>query len=493
MELEKEYSCIENNDLVLSKNISIDKSYQETPEAYLDDICKVVRCTSHSYITSCDIRDSCAYIIGKTEICLTYFNDSDELIYTDFVEDFDETVEIGNVSENAFCYATVCNKYCNYRMINQRRIDIHSSFCISLYVYDKKSCSCISKCENSKLQLNKSKIACVDNAVLSKLDIEESFVLPSNSNGIKRVVCFNVECCSVETKIIKDKILVKASMSLYVLYSNNDNCLDRAEYSFDISKIVDVPGVDEVCHCVAKICNGSLFVKAKSTDEDNGGVIDIYGDLYLTCVTVREKVQELVFDGYVLNADTSNKYSTFNCLSGCEMSCRSNSSKLNFELQNEIVKVEFLCVTPYQCSIKNNKLIVEFEICLMYVGKDNTLQYVNQIKAVEQNVTSVDLANDIRITSFDYTISGDKTICVNISYDYCGYCGNEASYNILSEMEIIQERKSYPALTLYFAKQNERVWDIAKQFSSDIEMIKKENNITGDCLETNKVILIPGI
>ena len=129
----------------------------------------------------------------------------------------------------------------------------------------------------------------------------------------------------------------------------------------------------------------------------------------------------------------------------------------------------------------------------MYVGKDNTLQYVNQIKSVEQNVTSVDLANDIRITSFDYTISGDKTICVNISYDYCGYCGNEASYNILSEMEITQERKNYPALTLYFAKQNERVWDIAKQFSSDIEMIKKENNITGDCLESNKVILIPGI
>ena len=146
MELEKEYSCLEKNELVFSKVINADKNYQETPEAYLDDIFKVVKCTAHSYVTSCDIKDSFAYIFGKTEICLTYFNDNNELIYTDFVEDFSESIAADDVSEYAFAVADVCNKYCNYRIINQRRIDVHTSFALNVNVYDKKSCPCVCKC-----------------------------------------------------------------------------------------------------------------------------------------------------------------------------------------------------------------------------------------------------------------------------------------------------------------------------------------------------------
>ena len=60
-------------------------------------------------------------------------------------------------------------------------------------------------------------------------------------------------------------------------------------------------------------------------------------------------------------------------------------------------------------------------------------------------------------------------------------------------MDCLDEAVNYPALTLYFAKQNEKLWDIAKQFSSDIELIKKENNITCESLDSNKVIIIPGL
>ena len=157
MELEKEYSCLEKNELVFCKAINVDKNYQETPEAYLDDIFKVVKCTAHSYVTSCDIKDSTVYIIGKTEICLTYYNEQNELLYTDFVEDFNESIAIDSVSEYAFGIVTVCNKYCNFRIINQRRIDIHTSFALNVSVYDKKSCPCVCKCEKSKLKESEEK------------------------------------------------------------------------------------------------------------------------------------------------------------------------------------------------------------------------------------------------------------------------------------------------------------------------------------------------
>ena len=53
--------------------------------------------------------------------------------------------------------------------------------------------------------------------------------------------------------------------------------------------------------------------------------------------------------------------------------------------------------------------------------------------------------------------------------------------------------KNSPAVTLYFAKAQEKLWDIAKKFSSDTQLIKSENDLQDDIIDANKVIIIPGI
>ena len=48
-------------------------------------------------------------------------------------------------------------------------------------------------------------------------------------------------------------------------------------------------------------------------------------------------------------------------------------------------------------------------------------------------------------------------------------------------------------LTLYFAKKNESVWDIAKSFSTDSKLIIDENELTSDIIDTRRVLLVPGM
>lgn len=493
MELEKEYSCLEKNELVFCKAINVDKNYQETPEAYLDDIFKVVKCTAHSYVTSCDIKDSTVYIIGKTEICLTYYNEQNELLYTDFVEDFNESIAIDSVSEYAFGIVTVCNKYCNFRIINQRRIDIHTSFALNVSVYDKKSCPCVCKCEKSKLKKSEEKIAYVENAVISKIDVEELFALPANSNGINRVVSFELSATSTDIKTIKDKALIRANVSLSVLYTNNENKIDKANFTFEASKIVEISGVDEKCSCIAKISKGSLYVKAKSSTDDNGGKIELYGDLSLAVIVVKEECRKIISDGYIIGKKTKNSYSSFDCLTNGKCVSDSKNAKLSLDLSSLITKIYDLSVVVSSCTQKNNKLCVDFEICILAESAEKGIEYITQTKTVEIKTENSEIASSAFVSSFDYTIVNDKNISVNIMYSYCGYMGKQKKINALSEIECTDDSVSVPALTLYFAKQNEKLWDIAKKFSSDIELIKKENNITCESLDSNKVIIIPGL
>lgn len=175
MDIKKEYSCLERNSRVFQKNIEIDEDYQETIPQYCDDIYRIVKCKSHSYITSVDTNYSEVKIFGKTEICITYFNENSDLCYTDFEEEFTKTCDIENLSDKAFARANICDKYTNFRVINQRRIDIHTSGSISLSVYDRTKCPGVSSCENAKLRVENVKTAMIINAALSRLNLTRNF------------------------------------------------------------------------------------------------------------------------------------------------------------------------------------------------------------------------------------------------------------------------------------------------------------------------------
>ena len=50
-----------------------------------------------------------------------------------------------------------------------------------------------------------------------------------------------------------------------------------------------------------------------------------------------------------------------------------------------------------------------------------------------------------------------------------------------------------PALVVYFAKEQEQLWDIAKKFRTSVELIKTENELKDDVLQSRRILLIPGM
>ncbi len=50
-----------------------------------------------------------------------------------------------------------------------------------------------------------------------------------------------------------------------------------------------------------------------------------------------------------------------------------------------------------------------------------------------------------------------------------------------------------PALVVYFAKEKEALWDIAKKFRTSVELIKSENELREDVLDARRILLIPGM
>ncbi|MBR3738381.1 MAG: DUF3794 domain-containing protein, partial [Eubacterium sp.] len=299
MELKKEYSCFEKNENVFSKTLEIEQDFSETCPAYCDDIFRVVKCVSNSFINSVSVSQNDITVFGKTQIMLTYYNENSVLCYADFEEEFSRSVTAENLSDFAFARAQINDKYTDFRIINQRRIDVHFASVIKLFVYDKQKYPCLENCENAKFFKNSVKSADIIASNISKIEFDEEFSLPSDLPSINRIISANCYAHLDETKIIKDKVLVKASVDSNVLYTSGENeeSVNSVSFSFNVSKIIDVSSVDENDIIICDVSAGNIFNKAKSLSGDKICNIELFGDIVINSLFIREKEQEFISDG----------------------------------------------------------------------------------------------------------------------------------------------------------------------------------------------------
>ncbi len=78
--------------------------------------------------------------------------------------------------------------------------------------------------------------------------------------------------------------------------------------------------------------------------------------------------------------------------------------------------------------------------------------------------------------------------------EYTAVKFEEKTFNVLSEIKVSDKPMAdSPALVVYFAKEQEALWDIAKKFRTSVDLIKSENELKDDVLDTRRILLIPGM
>ena len=96
--------------------------------------------------------------------------------------------------------------------------------------------------------------------------------------------------------------------------------------------------------------------------------------------------------------------------------------------------------------------------------------------------------------SITYNISGNNGIEVNVNFQIIGEIYLSHKYNMVTDV-IADESKSIEkdtaSLTVYYASEGENIWDIARRYYTSANMIKEENDISGDKVKNNGMILIP--
>lgn len=472
---------------VYSKSADADFDYQENLLSYNDDLLKVVRCCVNNFIVNTAFQNSQITVYGKTKITLTYISESSGcLSCAEFEENFEKSFQTDISDCDLFVEANITDKYSNWRVINQRRIDVHNSFAVSVCAYAPCKADMADSAED--IMIDKQRVDYISKVgfAYAKAEFEDEAVVTDGAAIQKIVNVFANAYCS-ETKIIADKMLVKTSLRFSVLYtadSDKQNDVRRCEKTTEISTIVDINGIAEGDVALVYAKPGNLFFKTKTDKNNELTVIDLAGDVNLSCCVYRKCSAYLSDDAYSVNHDVKNTFTPIELDVDCSFTKESYSCTVKYEFES----VDISEVLDLNASLTGDNTV---ELSAFVLNKRGEVLFVSDKKQTELGEFQKCSAY---ISSYDYVIKSDNVIELRISVAYTALSYKQSKFNLLSDVELkIGGEYESPALAVYFADKNERLWDIAKCFKSSVELIKRENELTDDVVDTRRILLIPGM
>ena len=279
-------------------------------------------------------------------------------------------------------------------------------------------------------------------------------------------------------------------------------------FSIPFSQIIDIDGIDDTFDCtvIPEIVSCDIMPVADKNAENR--IIRCEIEIRLICCAVKTASIMLGTDAF------STVYPCSVLVSEIKAEQIPIIYDETFRHSAKISEGDSVPQTIYSmwCTPKNintrisddgNSVIISGMLTYSMASKDNAGMIVMPDKdeafeetiSIPDNITGCTVSAEINIKDVSYNISSEgilsakADISAKISVYSC------SSINALTDISVDESTKKQRdgdyAIKLYFGIENEEVWDIAKRYSTSVNAIIEENDLSGDRLENGGMLLIP--
>jgi len=391
--------------------------------------------------------------------------------------------------------------YINCRATSQRRIDIHGAFTVKVKAVSLCRHQVTSSAEGAGV-LTRKQICDISTAVghaQSAFTISESFELPDSKPAVAAVVRSSANVCALDCKPIANKLIIKGTAELTVVYCSNDGVLESMSYSIPFSQFFDISGADDECSCDADLSvscvelalrtdpNGEYrrfsadikcFADMKAYRPDT---VSLISDAYSTMYELRMERRQITLERYM--GDSTHKARA--------------EGKLNFP--SGIVEVLDAWCEPVSCTAHSSGNVSGSALlCAVIRNEDGGCEYGETV--CSYNCTAGDGGEDMAYQCHssacgcDYSLNGRTGLELRGELKVRSAAYNRKHIPCVVELSPDESRPHSdcdgPALVMYFAGAGEELWDIAREHNASAVDIAADNSLTEDRLTEDKLLLI---
>ena len=488
MDFETEKICL--NQLVSQKESSFFVDENIIIPDVKPDILSSINSSGNIYIYKKELVNGKLRIDGGVQVYIMYFadNETNNIRGLQTTIDFSQSIELENTPDNMDFNCNLSIKNIECKILNGRKINVKVNIGAKINVYSNTEKNILKSINgNEKVQMisNTVKVNSLkgkgDTVAIAKdtINIDENL-----ADILDADICVK----NKDIKISYNKVLSKADIIVEILYLTEDEKISTVTAQIPIMGFIDINGIsdNEICDTEYEIRN--INIKPNNT-EDRSVYIEI--EFLISCSAYENKEINLIQDLYSPEKDIKMNQENV-CLIQ-----NKNIVKDECNIQNQINIPELKSGRIYNVkvtqniikeNILNNLVSYEGEIILSILYESsvtNRMEVKEQRIAFTHDVSSDQISKNcevntnIEIATKDFICTDNNTIEISIGVKFVLEVYIKNNIDIVNNVSIEEFSQDCRAssLVIYFVKEGDTLWKIAKKFRSTIDEIASINNI----------------
>ncbi len=476
---------------------------------YCSDIKSILKCILTPNINSVQESGQRVSASGNVVVRLIYVNDDDKVDCYEQTVELSKFVEVKQLPNNPILTASANVQYVNCRAASQRRASINANISIKFTVicsekHDFPS-DAIGCCVETKKETAELETLISQNE--KTFDLSETLVLPSDKPPVGKILRSHAWAVIESKKTVTNKILVKGEAFVEILYccDSDEMKFEKLIHSMPVSQIIEVVGIDDNTDCDVSLDVRSLNLQTKTDSSGESKLIEIACKISAFIKAVKNDEIMVITDCYSTKYEIDTQYTlqNFNKLIYCDDFQRTIKTTVDLT-SSEIKQVVDVWCNKISTNITTEKDsangIANLGLSIIYIDENDKIQYNEKNVDYEfsfklnDEYENINTNSKLQIEKIDFTKMGKDKIELKIQARI--YVNAHSSFsqkvctNITINEENIKDTDSV-ALTVYFGSKGEKVWEIAKKYNTTLQAINEENNLSGEEINEECMLIIP--
>lgn len=415
--------------------------------------------------------------------------------------DFTQVIDVPNAMPEMNLDTEVKLKNIECKVINGRKIGIKAFLEINIKVTTNEDIDIINNVNLKGIQmLNKNlNINSLIGRGSTKVYAKDTLVI-DNIDNLAEIMKADLHISNKDVKISYNKILAKADLNVRLLYLTDDNRMNTVESVIPVMGFIDMPDVTEENVCNTKYEIKNVVIKPNNA-EDHSVYVEVEIEIY--CEVYRNQEINIIQDLYSPTMNimfTQKQIKIMQRKENVQSTCNIREKQTIPELAGNKIYDVTTNVDITKQTVLNDRILYEGEVTLNYIF--NSSNGVDTKKIVVPFNFNVDfpgvnqnsnIETNIEMGAQDFVITSDDSIDVKIDIIFNVTMAKSADINIIDDIKEEENRSACTcSLVIYYVKDGDTLWKIAKKFGSTVEEIARINGIENvDKLNVGQQLFIP--
>ncbi len=482
----------------------------ELPD-YCPDIERILKCRVSPSVTGRSISGDVLEINGTALLSLYYIDSKKQSIrLCEHQSPFSCSFQLKEPAPEAAVSVRLRTEYLNCRAVSPRKADIHGAFSVIVSVFTGSEQEYITGIIGDDIQqsLRHETVSRVCGCSQQQFSITEVLDI-GQGKGLPESILrsdLSVSCQSI--KALSDKLMLSGEAVLRILYLTDAESGARDTMTFNIpfTQVIDAKGVTDSTVNEVRLEVMSYSANLRSEYDENSTLVMLDARLCAAVIACEDMEISIIEDAYSTDFDLELEYKQYKVIRLVSLPDITHFAEAQISSgDNAITQILDLWTEGVSsiCVYENDDLSIRGKLvcCMLALDNDGVPFYIERpvefavSPDIPAGLSSPAARIDVAVKNISFRITGDNTVDIRAELRLTGSVYENlrirGAASASASEDSCRTKDRAAALTLYYADEGEKLWDIARNYCTSAEAIKLENEMTEDVIAARGMLLIP--